>query len=313
MTRRTTLARSARAAAAGAIAVALLAGCTNLQGFGINSEVHPWAVANHDDKLAYHEDAGDALLNLDTTSGIAALPSFQAVGYHHVESNVTAIHMEYETSVDGESYVSQLHTNVEGHSFDQSHREGDPSTYYLLGDAVKATVSDGNSWVQVPLGDLDRRNTPENVCQLFAVSYTCALIDAWNASREQLDTLPVELSRAEDGSQHFTTAVTYASLVEIGLISSGFEQYSSDETNDTLIPMHLWVTADGLVNKVEINGVIADAAGNELALQIGYEITSQQASSEMQPVAPDDIPDDDVYRITTQQQLDAFLQALGEV
>lgn len=301
------------ALAGGMLAVATLSGCETLESFGINSELQPWAVANHDDKLSYHAEAGDALVNLDTTTGLAELEAFQAVGYHHVESPDSSLHMEYETSVDGESYVSQLHSNVEGYSFDQSHRGGDTESYYLLGDAVKEVASDGKSWVSVPTGDLNRAQNPENVCQLFAVSYTCALIDAWNYSGEQLGTVPVELSRAEDGSQHFATAVSYASLVHEGLISGSYADYSSDETDATLIPMHLWVDASGLVTKVEINGVITDANGNELAVQIGFEITATQASQEMTPVDAGDIPDDDLYEITTQSQLDTFLQQLAQV
>ncbi|WP_282824894.1 hypothetical protein [Gulosibacter sediminis] len=302
------------ASALGALlAVSALAGCANLESFGIDSEVQPWAVANHDDKLSYHSEAGDALLNLDTTTGLAELETFQAVGYHHVESPDSSLHMEYETSVDGESYVSQLHTNVEGYSFDQSHRGGDTETYYLLGDAVKEVASEGKSWVSVPTGDLNRAQTPENVCQLFAVSYTCALIDAWNSSREQLGTVPVELSRAEDGSQHFATAVSYASLVEQGLISDSFSNYSSEETNATLIPMHLWVDETGLVTKVEVNGVITGDDASELAVQIGFELTSTRPSTEMTPVEVGDIPEDDLYEITTESQLETFLQQLAQV
>lgn len=305
--------RGLASVAGGLLAVSTLAGCANLESFGINSEVQPWAVANHDDKLAYHSDAGDALLNLDTTTGLAELEAFQAVGYHHVETADTSLHMEYETSVDGESYVSQLHSNVEGYSFDQSHRGGDTETYYLLGDAIKEVASNGKSWVSVPTGDLNRTQTPENVCQLFAVSYTCALIDAWNASREELGTVPVELSQAEDGSQHFATAVSYASLADEGLIPQSFSSYSSDETAATLIPMHLWVDENGLVTKVEVNGVITTADASELAVQIGFELTATQASSEMSPVDPGDIPPDDLYEITTQSQLDTFLQQLAQV
>lgn len=98
------------ASALGALlAVSALAGCANLESFGIDSKVQPWAVANHDDKLSYHSEAGDALLNLDTTTGLAELETFQAVGYHHVESPDSSLHMEYETSVDGELRLATAH------------------------------------------------------------------------------------------------------------------------------------------------------------------------------------------------------------
>jgi hypothetical protein len=107
--------------------------------------------------------------------------------------------------------------------------------------------------------------------------------------------------------------VSYASLVEQGLISDSFSNYSSDQTDATLIPMHLWVDETGLVTKVEINGVITGADASELAVQIGFELTSTRASTEMTPVEASDIPDDDLYEITTQSQLDTFLQQLAQV
>ncbi|MDJ1370760.1 hypothetical protein [Gulosibacter molinativorax] len=285
------------------------------QDLGLGFQVEPWVVAHHDEKTTFHEGAGDELLNLDVTAGLASLDEFQAVGYHHFETTDLTLHMEYETSVSGESYVSRLFTDMDGYSFDQSHEEGSGETFYLLGDKIKEEIADGKTWVSMPVPDLGLKIDPAASCQLFAVAYTCALVDAWNLTRDNLESVPVQLSRSESGDQHFATAVTYGSLSDTGLITGegNVQGFDGKAMRDTLIPMHLWVNPDGIVTKIEVNGVLKDESGRELSLQIGFELTSTSASADMVPVAAGDIPQDDLYRITTTAQLEEFLQKIGSV
>lgn len=60
------------------LAASLLTGCTP------SFEIKPWAVADHDEKVAYHAGAGDKLLNLDATASLTKIESFQATGYMHL-------------------------------------------------------------------------------------------------------------------------------------------------------------------------------------------------------------------------------------
>ena len=302
-------------APAAALTVALvLAGCSGPVPF--LPKMDPWVVADHDEKMAFHASAGDALINLDATASIAALPAFQAVGYFHLETPSNgSLHVEYLSSVDGESYVSRRVSDDEGYAFDQSHEAGSPATYYLLGDNIKQQLANGKSWVQIAAGDLGRMTDPEKNCSLYAVSFMCSITDAWNATRESTDELPVLLSQGERGDRHFSTAVTYQSLIDIGLLPKDgkYDGFLSQESRDTLVPMHLWVAEDGVITKIEVNAVLTGDNGEQLKLQTGFEITGREASSTMVPVATGDIPTSDVYRITTASQLDQFIQRLSEL
>lgn len=308
----------AAAVAAGAVALGLTA-CAPLvdagHETGLGYDVDPWVVSHHDEKATFHEGAGDELLNLDATAGLASLNEFQAVGYHHFEATELELHMEYETSVSGESYVSRLFTDMDGYSFDQSHEGGSGETYYLLGDQIKQEIANGKSWVSMPVPDLGLKTDPEASCQLFAVAYVCALVDAWNLTRDDVEMVPVQLSRSESGDQHFATAVSYGALSDMGLIlrEGDLKGFGGDEMRGTLVPMHLWVNPDGIVTKIEVNGVLKSASGNQLSMQIGFELTSTSASTDMVPVSAADIPQNDLYRITTQAQLEEFLTKIGSV
>lgn len=304
--------------ATGAVAVALTA-CAPIvdaaHDAGLGYEVDPWVVAHHNEKTTFHEGAGDELLNLDATAGLASLDEFQAVGYHHFEATELELHMEYETSVQGESYVSQLFTDMDGYSFDQSHEEGSGETFYLLGDKIKEEIADGKSWVSMPVPDLGLKSDPAAACQLFAVAYMCALVDAWNVTREDLESVPVQLSSTESGEQHFSTAVSYGALSDTGLIlrEGDLKGFTGDAMRNTLVPMHLWVDPDGILTKIEVNGVLKSESGSELSMQIGFELKSTSASEDMVPVSSADIPKDDLYRITTTAQLEEFLSKIGSV
>ena len=287
---------------------ALLAGCQLLP----EVEVQPWAVAHHDEKIAFHKDAGDALLNLDATAGLASLKQFQAVGFHHVEASDWRVHLEYQSSVDGEGFVSKFSSSKTGYSFDQSHQAGSGDTYYLLGDELKKQASNGKSWVQVPIGDLGRMQDPQRACNLFAVAFSCNLIEAWNITRESMKSVPVKLATSETGEQHFTTAVSIGALDEAGLKvrSSNNQGLDASLPDDTLVPFHIWVNEDGIINKMEVNGVAEDSSGGQVKLQIGFEITSFNASSELVPFDPCKIPPKDLYQITTPEQLKQFVERL---
>lgn len=290
----------------------LLTGCSGPSPFV--PKVDPWVVADHDAKMGYHAAAGEELLGVDIHAGLASLQAFQAVGYLHIdtESNGSA-HYEYLTSVDGESYVSRRVSDRKGDAFDQSHQAGSADTYYLLGDNIKNKLSNGKSWVQIPSPDLERMSIPERNCSLYAVSFLCAVVDAWNTTNDSVESLPVLLSGGEAGDRHFSTAVTFDALVVAGLIpeEGQFSGFISEESRSTLIPLHLWVAEDGVVTKIEVNGVITGDNDATLKLQIGFEITSREASTELVPVSPGDIPASDLLRITTQQQLDEFVNRLS--
>lgn len=279
-------------------------------------KVDPWVVANHDDKVVYHADAGTALITLDSMQRISELQAFQAVGYFHLETPSNgSLHVEYVTSVDGESYVSRRVSDESGYVFDQSHAAGTTMTYYLLGDKIKQQLANGKSWVQIPAGDLGRLTDPERNCSLYAVSFLCTITEAWDLTRESITELPVQLSESERGDRHFSTAVSYQSLVDAELLPKDgkFDGFLSEETRSTLIPMHLWVGEDGVVTKVEVNGVLTGDNGETLKLQTGFEITSRDPSTTMVPVDASDIPANDVFRITTPQQLDDFIQRLSQL
>lgn len=303
--------RALRALAATALAAVALTGCSGpVPGM---PKVTPWAVANHEEKVAYHANAGEALLNLDATAGLATLEAFQATGYLHIDTETNAAaHFEYFTSVDGESHVSQRLSDDPGTAFDASHVAGSPYTYYLLGDHYKEELADGKSWVQLPAGDLGRMHEPEHNCVLLSVTFMCALIEAWNSTRDTVEALPVQLSEGEAGQQHFATAVTYDALAEAALIPQDgqFDGFVSESARSALIPLHLWVGADGVVTKIEVNGVLSGDSGQTLKLQIGFEITSREASSELVPVDDSAVPASDVLRISTQSQLDEFIRRL---
>lgn len=305
---RRTRARRASAALLALISTGLLSGCQVLP----TIDVEPWAVAHHDEKIAFHEDAGEALLNLDATAGFAKLQQFQAVGFHHVKSPNWRVHLEYQSSVDGEGFVSKFASNKSGYSFDQSHQAGSGETYYLLGDQLKKQASNGKSWVMVPAGDLGRSQDSQKVCQLFAVAFSCNLIEAWNITREQNNAVPVKLALSETGEQHFTTAVSLAALDEAGLSIRADETQGFDvaTASETLMPFHVWVNADGIVTKMEVNGIAVGANNEEIAVQVGFELTATSASAELQPVDPAKIPEKDLYRITSRQQLDDFITRL---
>lgn len=306
--------RLLRAALIPGIAALALAGCSGPLPF--EQKLVPWAVADHDEKLAYHANAGQELLSLDTTAGIAQLEQFQAVGYMHLDTETNAAaHYEYLTSVDGESYVSQRVSSNPRYAFDQSHVAGSPYTYYLLGDAYKQEVTNGKSWVQVSSGDLGRMQEPSRNCALLSVTFMCGLIEAWNATRESVDALPVQLSEGARGQRHFATAVTYEALADEGLIPKDgqFDGFVSETARATLIPLHLWIGEDGVVTKIEVNGVLSGDGGQTLKLQIGFEITSREKSTELVPAADSDIPSNDMMRITTQAQLDEFIRRLASL
>lgn len=289
-----------------------LTGCT-LDATPFGQTVTPWVVADHDAKVAYHAGAGEELLSVDITAQFAQLQGFQAVGYNHVESEASSLHVEYETSANGEGYVSRLVTDRQGYSFDQSHEAGSSKTYFLVGDKLKSVASQGKSWVSVPAGDLGRFADPERTCSLFAVSYLCTIVAAWQDTRETEGEVPVMLSRSQDGQRLFTTAVTLASLGKTGLlINDGrIDGFASAEQQRTLVPMHLWVDENGLVTKAEVNGTLTGDDGSEAKLQIGFELTSQQASTTMVPVTDAQVPKDDLYVITTQSQFETFLDKIS--
>ena len=279
-------------------------------------KVDPWVVANHDEKVAYHSSAVEEFITLDATASIAGLEAFQAVGYFHLETGSNgSLHVEYLSSVDGESYVSRRVSDDVGYAFDQSHVGGASTTYYLLGDKIKSQLAKGKSWVQLAAGDLGRLTTPEKNCSLYAVSYLCTINHAWDLTRESTQDLPVQLSEGERGDRHFATAVSYASLIEAGLLPADgkFDGFLTDQMRATLIPMHLWVADDGVVTKVEVNGVLTGDNGEQLKLQTGFEITSRAPSTSMVPVTDGEIPANDVYRITTSQQLDDFVKRLSQL
>lgn len=292
------------------LAASLLTGCTP------EFEIKPWAVADHDEKVAYHADAGEKLLNLDATASLTKIESFQATGYLHLESDSNgSAHFEYVTSVEGESYVSRRVSSIEGDSFDQSHQAGSAYTYFLLGDRYKKQVSEGKTWVQLPMGDLDRMRNPESNCTLYSVAYMCYLVDAWNNTREQDENVPVQLSRSASGDQHFTTAVSYQSLSDVGLIPADgkFDGFLTDTARAKKLPLHLWVNGDGAVTKIEVNGTLTGDDDHSLRLQIGFEMTATAPSGSMKPVTDDAIPGNDVLRITNRQQLDDFLRRLNSM
>ncbi|RRJ86620.1 hypothetical protein EG850_08210 [Gulosibacter macacae] len=297
-------------AAAAAIA---LSGCATQLPF--ENKVNPWVVANHDEKVAYHAGAVSLLVNLDALAGIAALPAFQAVGYMHIETERNGkLNLEYVTSVDGESYVSRRVSNEPDDAYDQSHEAGSSVTYYLLGDNIKSQLSGGKRWVEVTfLGDLNRSVDASRICGLYSVTFMCALTNAWNISVDSGMNIPVQLSQGEAGDQHFATAVTYEALTDVYLIPKDgeFDGFLDDAARKTLIPLHFWVSEDGVVTKAEVNGVLTGADGQQLKLQVGFEITSREPSTEMVPVASSNVPNNDVYRITTQEQLDSFLSRLA--
>lgn len=307
------------AAATAGILIFGLSACAPIvdaaQNAGLGFEIDPDVVAHHDEKATFHEGAGDELLNLDATAGLASLDEFQAVGYHHFEATELELHMEYETSVSGESYVSRLFTDMDGYSFDQSHEAGSGETYFLLGDHIAEEIAGGKSWVSMPVPDLGLKADPDSACQLFAVAYMCALVDAWNLTRDGIESVPVQLSSSESGDQHFATAVSYGALSDTGLIlrEGDLKGFGDDAVRDTLIPMHLWVNPDGIITKIEVNGVLKSESGNQLSMQIGFELMSQSASTEMVPVSAGDVPQNDLYRITTQSQLEEFLTNIGSV
>lgn len=300
--------RRASAAVVALTSAVLLSGCDALP----SVEVQPWAVAHHDEKIAYHSDAGEALLNLDATAGLASLEQFQAVGYHHVEGDQWRVRFEYQSSVDGEGFVSKFSSSKAGYSFDQSHEAGSNMTYYLLGDELKKKASDGKTWVEVPLGDLGRMQHPERACNLFAVQFSCSLIEAWNITRENVDSVPVKLATTETGEQHFTTAVSIGALDEAGLKVRSSQNQGADAalSDDILLPFHIWVNADGIITKMEVNGVVTDDEGSGIRMQIGFEITSFSASTELVPVDPTTIQPKDLYKITTPEQLEQFIKRL---
>ena len=309
-----TAARRARTALAAGAAALLLAGCTGPVA-GV-PPVTPWAVADHDEKVAYHASAGDALLGVDATAGIAALERFQATGYQHLdtETNATA-NYEYRTSVDGEGYVTQRVTDDPGNALDASHEAGSPYTYYLIGDDLKGELSGGKSWVQVSSGDLGRLSDPAANCGLASVRFLCLLIEAWNVTRADAEQLPVQLAEGENGQRHFATAVSYDALAEVGLIPKGglFGGFVSAESRAKLIPLHVWVAADGTVTKIESNGVLSGDGAQTLKLQIGFELTGREASAELLPVADEAVPANNVLRITTSSQVEAFAKRLTEL
>lgn len=310
MSARIRVSRRLTAGAAALLTATLLTGCNS------GPFMTPWVVANHDEKVAYHANAGDELLNLDATGSLAQMQAFQSTGYLHIETEKNGSkHVEYATSVDGESYVSQRISDQPDEAFDQSHEAGSPHTYFLLGDKFKQNLAGGKSWVQVPVRDLDRTRTPEANCALYSVSYMCALVDAWNLTNESRENVPVQLSRTSAGDQHFATAVTYASLADAGLIPAGgqFDGFLSEESRAALIPLHLWVNPDGVVTKIEVNGVLTGDGGEELRLQIGFEITAGAASGSMRPVTDSEVPGDDVHRITTRKQFDEFIEKLNSM
>ncbi|WP_311478010.1 hypothetical protein [uncultured Gulosibacter sp.] len=292
------------------LVASLLVGCTP------SFEIKPWAVADHDEKVAYHADAGEKLLNLDATASLTKIESFQATGYMHIESDSHgSAHFEYLTSVEGENYVSRRVSSLEGDSFDQSHQAGSPYTYFLLGDRYKKQLAGGKTWVQLPMGDLDRMRNAESNCTLYSVAYMCFLVKAWNNTKQQDDNVPVQLSRSSNGDQHFATAVSYEALSDVGLIPSDgqFDGFLAEKTRAMKLPLHLWVNSDGAVTKIEVNGTLTGDDGHTLRLQIGFEMTATAPSGSMKPVADDAIPGNDVLRITTRQQLDEFLNRLNSM
>ncbi|WP_271985472.1 hypothetical protein [Pseudoclavibacter terrae] len=270
----------------------------------------PTAVANHEAKLEYHADTGAELLGDSLVEGLAGVENFSATAYTHGKASTGAtLSTQHETTVVGASYVTKESTAEPGTSIDEVHMAGSGFTYYLFGSAYTTVVA--TPWARLPMGDLDRANDPQRTCILGTVIFMCNLVEAWQLSKESNgEELPEKLEVSADGSKHFTSAVTFDSLEEAGLYTLGDDlrsQLSEDELG-TLLPLHVWVGTDGIVQKIEVNGTM-DAASLDVEVQFGFEITGT-------PTA-DDLPDDPASLApqyvtnVTADQASAFWDAIG--
>ncbi|MGO2111262.1 MAG: hypothetical protein ACTH31_06575 [Pseudoclavibacter sp.] len=294
--------RRAIAATVSVIAATVLAGCASPA---------PYAVANHDDKVGYHSGQVEGMLTEQAFVSLSNIENYSAVGYMHINvSSGETLHMQHETSKLGNLFWSQESTDRDGMTIDRVHMAGSDSTYYLFGDAYLSVSK--TPWVSFPEPDIPAGD-PERVCIYPAVGFMCAIADAWETTAEtHSDSVPTLVEKNADGSMHLASAVTLQSVVDSGLLTIGEELRGriSEETIQTLVPLHVWFDANGTLTKAEINGQFGDDPSFEL--QFGFEIKGEPNQDE-QPQDPATLDQQFVSSITDRGEIEAFWDEIARV
>lgn len=293
-----------RAVAALALAVAVIAALAGCRA------VEPYALADHDAKMSYHELAVEGLFAETVFQVLASTAQFGSVGYTHaIASSGEKLHVQHTTYVQSDRWWSQESTDNAGLTIDRVHMQGSPTTYYLFGDAYLSVSK--TPWVGVPEGDLD--GTVESVCAYPSVWYLCGMVTAWGKTRDTHgDATPVHVSVNADGSQQLRTAVTLRSLVDARIFSIADDLAAtiSDATYETFLPMDVFFDPDGLVTKAEINGGFGDAP--HLELQLGFEMLGDPPEDQV-PDDPAGLDPKYITMLTKPSEIDAFWDAIGAI
>lgn len=282
-------------------AIAALAGCR---------AVEPYALANHDAKVTYHEQAIEGLFAETAFQVLASTEKFGSVGYTHaIASSGEKLHVQHTTYVQSDRWWSQESTDDAGLTIDRVHVQGSPTTYYLFGDAYLSVTK--TPWVGVPEGDLD--GTPESVCLYPSVWYLCGMVTAWTNTRDAHgEAMPVHVSINEDGSKQLRTAVTLRAIVDARIfsISDDLDAKISEETYNTFLPMDVFFDANGLVTKAEINGGFGDDP--HLQLQLGFEMLGDPPQDEV-PNDPAGLDPKYITMLSDPKAIADFWNAIGDI
>lgn len=296
--------RRLRRHATAALAIAALAVLTGC------SAVTPYAVADHDAKMAFHEEAALEVLGTSVFEGIADTENFTSVGYSHAEiGSGENLHVKQETSVWGATYVSREVNTKQNGSIDTVHMAGADRTYFLFGDAYLPATK--TPWIAVPSRDLTR--SQDELCGLASVAYLCAISEAWTLTQETHgETMPVQIESNADGSRHVTSVVTFQALGDAGMFTmpDSLRSQLGDEVMEAFIPLHVWLDAEGVVTKVEANGSI-DEKGETLEVQFGFEMTGTPTEADL-PTDPATLDPKFVTQMSG-EQFSAVMDAVAEI
>ncbi|MDO5051903.1 MAG: hypothetical protein Q4E05_03310 [Pseudoclavibacter sp.] len=290
------------AAVAALICTMLLAGC-----FG----VRPYAVADHDEKRRYHVEAGRVMVESDLLGGLSGVRDFASVGYMHGVAGGAELHVQKESIVMGGTVVTRETTDDARLTIDMVHIEGSDMNYYLFGEAYLGVTR--TPWLAEPGRDVRREG--DGLCvDVSAVWFLCNIMEAWWAAQEEhAEALPFRLETNADGSRHYVTALTPASLEAAGLFTFDEELSAKlgEQALQGFIPLHVWIDQDGVVSKLEANGVLTGER-ETLEMQFGFELTGVPSEDD-RPIDPATLDPSVITVVTDPVRLQAMWDEITRI
>lgn len=269
-----------------------------------------------DDELDRLFEGFDAMDPFRSDAWIGEDTGPSGVSYVHMRVGDNTLGWQSRVALVGNppAVVYRRSSAFEGLMIDYVHYPGDSVDYFVLGDAftdLAPTRWVGRQWSPY---------SPDNalamglggLCLVEGLGDACHINDAiyYTENSEAAERARRDVTVDEDGAVHVRTEVTLDAMLEAGVIDVSEEVLVewTDEAFATLVPASFWLDAEGMLRKIEVNGVVPLVDGeDDLYIQAGFESTGP-ASGEDVP----QLPSADEITYVSKAEWDAMLDVIND-